>query len=277
MTLTHRNMCFKAGIVISVLAIIVIIAAAIYTSPAYSEAQESSIQRSGGGLTQRLLSSLEPAPFVPFATMAASLAYSLVGIILIYIFFEKTQSPEILFMGFFIMSFAFECLRVIIPLKLTMDLPGFYLTGSFRTLLFGRYFGLFSLFAASICAAGLEVQKQQYTVLVCAAASLLMALGVPVDNLSWDSTLVLLNDFGSTFLMIQTGVFVFTIASFLIAAYTRGSRNYIFIGLGSLLTLIGRNMLFNADTWITPFPGLLILSLGTWFICTRFHRIYLWL
>jgi hypothetical protein len=36
-------------------------------------------------------------------------------------------------------------------------------------------------------------------------------------------------------------------------------------------------MLFTADTWVSPFPGLLLLILGTWFICTRLHQIYLWL
>jgi len=100
---------------------------------------------------------------------------------------------------------------------------------------------------------------------------------VPVDGLSWDSTLVLLNDFDSTFYMIQVGIYTITIASFMISAYTRGSKEYISIGIGALLILLGRNMLFCSDTWVSPFPGLFILSFGTWLVCIRFHRLYLWL
>jgi hypothetical protein len=64
--------------------------------------------------------------------------------------------------------------------------------------------------------------------------------------------------------------------SFFISAYTRGSREYIFIGIGSLMVFWGRAVLLSADTWITPLPGLLLLVGGTWIICVQLHRVYLW-
>ena len=252
-------------------------AAGILLLPMYSEAQSASSRRSEGFFQRLVADFIEPSPYVPFFSMVCTIVYSLAGIILVLYFFEKTQSPEILFVGFFIMSFIFECIRISIPLKLFIGFPNIYLTNSFRFLFFGRFLGLFSIFSASIYAAGLNIQKQQNIIFIYATISMIFALGMPVDMLSWDTTLVLLSNFNRTFAMIETWLTVITIASFFMAAYTKGSREYIFIGSGSIMIFAGRSMLFTGDTWISPVPGLILLSLGTWFVCTRFHRIYLWL
>ncbi|MCL2833784.1 MAG: hypothetical protein FWD78_11495 [Treponema sp.] len=277
MTLVTRNRCFRAGIAATGLSLIAIIAAAAVILPVYPKAVQAGIRCTAGFYQKIVAGFMDPSPYVAFVTMVGSVVYSLIGIIFISYFFQKTKSPEIIFVGLFIISLAFESVRIIVPLKLILDLPNFYLINSARIIFFGRYFGLFSLFAASIHTAGLENQKQQYVILVCFAASLILAMGVPVDGLSWDSTLTMLNDFGSTFIMIQAGIFAITIAGFLISAYTRGSREYIYIGIGALLALVGRGILFTGDTWASPAPGLVILSFGTWLICTRFHHLYLWL
>jgi hypothetical protein len=47
--------------------------------------------------------------------------------------------------------------------------------------------------------------------------------------------------------------------------------------MGSFLVLLGRNLLLNADTWIGPAAGLILLSAGAWFICSWLHKAYLWL
>jgi len=85
------------------------------------------------------------------------------------------------------------------------------------------------------------------------------------------------NGYRSMFSMIELGVLAVTMLSFFISAYTRGSRAYVFIGLGTFLVFAGRNILINSDTWVTPLPGLLALAAGTWLICSRLHREYLWL
>jgi hypothetical protein len=276
MTLSARNACFKAGIAVASLSSLVIIAAAFTILPAYPEAVAGSARRASG-IFQSFAGNLqEPVPYASFLTMAVAVLYSLIGIILIHYFFEKTQCPEILFIGFFVVSFAFECFRIMIPLKITLDFPALYLANGGRILIFGRYFGLFSLFAASLYSTGLQVQKQQYIVFISAVGALIIAAGIPVDALSWDTTLNMLSDYSMAFVMIQWGILGITAASFFISAYTRGSKEYIFIGLGILLTYLGRSMLLNSDTWISPAPGLIILSLGTWFVCTKLHMIYLW-
>jgi hypothetical protein len=146
-----------------------------------------------------------------------------------------------------------------------------------RILLFGRYFGLFSLFAASVCAAGMEMQKQGNIIFILAIAALVIALSIPIDGLSWDSSLSLMYGYASMFKMVEIGIILITMVSFFVSAYTRGSREYVLIGIGSLFVSLGRNLLLGADTWLTPLPGLLLLGLGAWFICNQLHKVYLWL
>ncbi|MDR2741943.1 MAG: hypothetical protein LBB98_07275 [Treponema sp.] len=220
---------------------------------------------------------LSPAPYVPFATIITAVAYSLITMILIYYFFEKTQAPEILFIAFFTLSFAFESARLIVPLCSAWELPGPYLIAAYRVLIFGRYFGLFSLFVAGVCASGLEIREPRNVILLISGATLIVALGMPVDGLSWDSTLSLISGYASMFRLVEIGIILITMASFLVSSYIRGAREYVFIGAGTLLVSVGRNLLLAADTWATPLPGLAILLAGTWFICNQLHRVYLWL
>ena len=218
-----------------------------------------------------------PMAYIPFWTMLGAVMYSLISITLIYFFFEKTQSPEIIFFGFFVFSLTFELLRIIIPLKMVFPFPVIYLVNATQVLLFGRYFGLFSLFAASVYAAGFDIQKQRNIFFMLILSSLVIALTVPVDSLVWDTSLKMMSGYSFMFSMVELGIIAAAILTFFVSAFTRGSKTYIFAGLGSLLAYAGRNILINSDSWITPVPGLLFLAAGTWLICSRLHKEYLWL
>jgi hypothetical protein len=163
------------------------------------------------------------------------------------------------------------------PLRDVYDLPSFYPVLGSRTLLFARFFGIFSLFAASVYAAGLGEQKQGTIVFVIAIAALVVALGAPIDGLAWDSSLMMLCGYSSMLKMVEAGTILITMISFFISAWSRGSREYVFIGLGSFLVFVGRTMLLSSDTWLTPLPALLLLAGGTWIYCVQLHHVYLWL
>jgi hypothetical protein len=164
-----------------------------------------------------------------------------------------------------------------VPLAAVKGLPGVYPVMAARMLLFARYFGVFSLFASSIYAAGLGVQRQGNIVFITAIAAMIIALGVPVDGIAWDGSLMMLCGYTSMLKLAEAGIALITAASFFISAYSRGSEEYIFIGIGSLLALWGRAVLLSADTWITPLPSMALLVAGTWIICAELHRVYLWL
>jgi hypothetical protein len=277
MTLSNRNCFFKAGIILSSATLIGLTAVARIVLPLYPVLVPQAVLRSQGVMQVLTSRFLPPASYAPFATIISAVVYSLVTMILIYYFFEKTQAPEILFIAFFTLSFAFESARIIVPLCSAWELPGVYLVAAHRVLIFGRYFGLFSLFVAGVCASGLEIREPGNAILLITGVALSIALGMPIDGLSWDSTLCLVSGYASMFRLVETGVILITTMSFLASAYIRGARDYVFISAGVFLVSVGRSLLLLADTWATPLPGLAILLVGTWFICDQLHRVYLWL
>jgi hypothetical protein len=276
MTLSARNNYFRIGIALSFLSLVVTLALSFTTFSAYPQVGAAAVRTTG--IFQSLVSRFfQPQAYVSLATMISSALYAFVAMIFIYYFFEKTQSPEILFFALFVSTFAFEGLRIMTPLRDVYDLPAFYPVLGSRILIFARFFGIFSLFAASVYAAGLGEQKQGNIVFIIAIAALVVALGVPIDGLAWDSSLMMLCGYPSMLKMVEVGTMLITMISFFISAWSRGSREYIFIGIGSFLVFWGRTMLLASDTWITPLPALLLLAGGAWINCVQLHHVYLWL
>ena len=277
MTLSARNDFFRGGIILAALSLCLIAVGGYVASSAYAQAAASAAMRPGGILQALLENRAYPSAYVPFFTMLAAVVYSLISIVLIYYFFEKTQSTEILFFSFFVISLSFEFIRLLVPLKTEFYFPAMYLITGSRVLLFARYFGVFSLFAASVYAAGLDAQKQQSTFFILVLSALIIAIQVPIDGIVWDSTFMPWSGYRAMFAIVEAGILAVTMLTFFISAYTRGSRTYVFIGIGTFLAFTGRHMLINSDTWITPLPGLLALVAGTWLIASRLRREYLWL
>ena len=216
MTLSERNNFLRGGIFFAAFSLCLIAAGGFFAFPAYPDSATAAALRPQGIIQGLIKSLVKPSAYVPFWTMAGAVLYSFVGIILIHYFFEKTQCPEILFFAFFVMSLSFEFTRIAIPLKEVFSFSSVYLITASRFLLFGRYFGLFSLFISSVYAAGLDSQKQQNAFFILIMATLVIVLNVPVDSLSWDSSLRMLNGYNSMFAMVEAGIWAVTLITFFI-------------------------------------------------------------
>ena len=276
MTLSVRNNFLKVGILLAALSLCFAAAGGYFAFSSFPQATVSAALRSRGIVQTLTAESFTPFAYVPFFTILGAVSYSFVSIILIYYFFEKTQSPEIFFFALFVISLSVEAARILLPLKAVFPFPVMYLLSASRVLLFSRYFGLFSLFAASVHAAGLDIQKQQTVFLMLVLSALVITLPIPIDILVWDSSLLLWNGYDFMLRMTGVGILVITLITYFISAYTRGSRNYIATGIGSFLALAGRNILVSSDTWETSIPAFLVLIAGTWLVCSRLRREYLW-
>ena len=277
MTLSARNNLFRGGIIFAAVSFCLVAAGGYFSHLAFPDVAEAAGLRSQGIAQMIAVKLSDTSIYVPFWTMLGMVAYSLISMIIIYYFFENTQSPEILFFAVFVISLSFEFIRILLPFKMIFTFPVVYLINAFRALIFGRCLGLFSIFAAGVYAAGLDAQKQKNIFMVLVLAALFIALNVPVDSLVWDSTLALWNGYNAMLRMVETGILVITIATFFISAYTRSSKNYTTVGIGASFVLAGRSLLFSSDNWITFPLGLVFLVIGTFFFCTRLHREYLWL
>jgi hypothetical protein len=276
MTLSDRNIFFKIGIAICAVSSLLLLAASFLVVPVYQTMEANT--RRPADLFHVFISRFLSVDYIAVhSSVVMAVLFSITGVILIFSFFEQTPAPEILYIVIFTLSFSFETIRILLPLHLIFDIPSFYLLMASRILLFARYFSVFSLFAASVCAAGLEVQKTGNIIMIIFIATLVIVFSVPIDTQNWDTSLNMIIGNTYMFRLIETAMFLTTVISFFVAANVRGSKDYIYIGIGVMLALIGRNLLLNADNWITPVPGILLLSIGIWFVCSRLHKIHLWL
>jgi hypothetical protein len=277
MTLLQRNRFILIEIALAFFSFLILLISAGSIFPVFSEAVAEASKRTIN-IIQPLVNLLfKPQSYSVLTAIFISCIYALTVSILIYFFFEKTQCQEILFFTFFVLSFGFEMFRITVPWNDTLNLPRVYLIISGRTILFGRIFGTLSLLTSGIYAAGFNVQKQSHIILLMIVISMIIAAGVPLDALSWDSALNIVSGYSVMLLITETVIFFFAIMSFFIAAHGKESKEFLRIGLGSILLFFGRNLLLNCDSWIILPIAVSLLGIGTWYICSKLHQIYLWL
>jgi len=276
MTLSERNAFFKAGIAFCAVCTLLILAISFIVFPVYEAMGENT--RRPADFFQVFVNNFLDADYIAVhVSMILSVLFSIIGMILIYSFFEHTSAPEILYIAFFTISFSFEVIRLILPLQFIYGIPSFYVLIASRVLLFARYFSVFSLFAAGVCAAGLEVQKTGIIILVVIVSTLVCTFSVPIDTQTWDTSLNVVSGYISMFRLIEAIAFFSTVISFFVAVNIRGSKEYTNIGFGVIFALFGRNMLLAADNWVASVAGIVLLSIGIWFVCSKLHKIYLWM
>jgi len=277
MTLSGRNIFFKAGIAIAAICTFLGLIASFELIPAYASIDTEDFFRPQSFFNAFTGNYLEISFYAVHAAVLAAVIYSLVSVLMIYYFFEKTQSPEILYIAFFSISLSFEAARLVLPLHFIHNIPPVYQLMASRLLLFGRYFGIFSLFTASVCAAGFDVQKTRTVVLSIFFVVVIIVAGIHIDTQRWDTSLNMMTGFSPLFRFVEWAALIITAASFFAGAGIRGSKEYIYAGIGALLAMTGRNILLYTDNWAGPVFGALFLAIGTWLICSRLHKIYLWL
>jgi len=277
MTLSERNTVFKIGIVFCSICALFIVAASFLIIPVYSKIMEEYTRHPANFFQFFTGIFMKNNYYAVYVSLVVSVLFSLIGIISIHSFFERTSAPEILYIAIFTISFAFETIRLILPLHHIYIFSLFYVSLASKFLLFIRCLSIFSLFAAGLCAAGLEIQKTRNVIFVIIIAAAVITFGVPLDGSNWDTSMNIINRYSSTFALVELTAFITTMISFFIAAKIRDSKEYINVAIGSMLALIGRSFLIDVDNWIGPILGILLLSIGTRFLCSRLHKIHLWL
>jgi len=276
MTLSERNSFFKAGIFFCAAVILLIIAASFLIVPVYPEIEENE-HRPGyifQSVSGRILGSDH---YAVHSALSLAAIFSFTVMILIHVFFERTPAPEILYIALFTISLAVEALRFIVPLHLVFQFPSFYVRITARVILFARFFGIFSLFTAGLFASGLDVQKNRNAIFIIIIAVMAVTVGVPIDAHAWDTGFNLISGYLTMFRMVEIFVILITMASFFIAAKVRDTKEYVYVAIGVLLALMGRNILLGTDNWIGVVMGIISLSFGTWLLCSKVHKIHLWL
>jgi len=277
MTLSERNNFFKIGIVLCSICTLFVAAASFMIIPVFSKIMGEYTRRPGNIFQLLTGFFIGSSYYAVYISLAASVLYSLISIIFIYFFFERTSSPEILYIAIFTISFALEAIRFILPLQHIFYFSLFYVGLATRILLFARFFSIFSLFTAGLSAAGLEIQRTRNVIFVLIITSMVITISVPIDSSNWDTSLNIVNSYNTMFTLVSAAVFITTMISFFIAAKIRDTREYSSIAVGVMLALAGRGFVVNVDNWTSLIPGIILLSFGTVILCSKLHKIHLWL
>lgn len=273
MTLSRHTLLLKLGIgcAASALAGLVVLTGAML--PFYPALTAEAVQRAGPAFLAHFG---EPSAYMGYITMIASVCYALMAQILLFYLFEKTQSVEAHFFMFFVFSFVFEAFRAALPLRLALDLPPVYISLAAHALVFCRYFGAFSLFCASLYAAGFKTEREENLIFPLIVITLFVAFRLPVNTFTWDTSLSVVNGYPQAFRTLEVGIVLLTVLSFCCAAFRNGIKEYYLIGAGTLFVLVGRTLLLGSDTLIPLALGAALLLAGTWLFCFNLRRIYLW-
>jgi hypothetical protein len=275
MTISKHIVLLKIGIVVSFLGIIAFAVSARYIFPFYPGLIDyGQAPREIPAFIARLLP--EPAPYAAFISTGISVLFAFAAQVLLFYYFEKTQSIEIRFLGIFLFSFTFEILRILFPLKEALQLSGYITIIAARLLIFGRLYGLFALFAAGLYACGFKLQREEKLFFPIAIIALMFAFRVPLDIFHHYTNIFPVIGFLRMFRIMDAVIILLSVYCFISGAYTRGNREYYFIALGLLVVTLGRYLLFTADTWLPLFPGIALLLLGAWFTGKQLRRMYLW-
>ena len=191
------------------------------------------------------------------------------------ILFRKTAAPELFFFIIFLFTFAFEGLRVLNILFYFYKVPLYLEVFNSRFVYFGRIFGVFMLFCASLYAVEMKYQKFNIVIGVFALAALLLAYLLPLDpSILLTNFLYRLGD-ESSFFFINFAIALFSILNFLVAAVKRQGR-FLPIMFAVLSVLGGRELLFyTLNPWMLA-AGLALVCGGIIVFSKQIDKIYLW-
>jgi hypothetical protein len=274
MTLSRHIQLLKIWIAFSAFALAGVAAVSWKIMPYFPALIESAQNRS----LLPILSNFLPVQttYTPFVTVVAAIIYALITLIMIFYMFEKTQSVEVHFLIFFVFSLVFEVLRLGIPVRLAFNISGILLALAARLLVFFRYFGIFSLFVASLYSAGLKIEKEENVLFPLVVITLFLSMSLPINTFTFDTTLCLANGYPIVFRVMEYLVAGLSGLSFFYGAWKTSAKEYCFIGIGALLAFTGRGILIDADFYAMAAVGLVLLSTGTWLICYHLRKLYLW-
>lgn len=202
---------------------------------------------------------------------------SLAASLLLYRRFRKTASPEIFFFILFLLSIGIEGARVFSPALKELQVPIYLYHLVIRLLYMARFFGTFSLFAAGLFANGMQYQKLSiaYGITLLTAFTLSSLLPVAEASLQTNTgiDLVIIRDVTVVLLTLR----IMAIVNFLAAWIRNNSRDFLWLGLGGTMVLLGYEISLGSEILWLRLPAAAAMIFGIVIFSRKTHEIYLWI
>ncbi len=207
------------------------------------------------------------------------LLFSVIGVIASIFFrrqFRRSVLGESFFFTIFLVSLAFETLALLQVVVLGLDKSPYFGTIVTRAVVLGRLVGVFSLFASGLFAAGIQYKKFGVYAGVGFLLALVFSASIAVD--SSELLANLLNRIGNI-MELRIALWViqaFAVLNFFWAGFSLNNRDYSLMGIGFIVLIVGKELLFAYSAPVILLIGFILLVLGIVFFGNRLQAVYLW-
>lgn len=209
-------------------------------------------------------------------SLAGELLFALTAIIILYLSFRKTRSPEIFFFIVFCISMCFDSLKVPFVLFNAIEIAPYYGVILTRAVYFGRFLGTMAVLTSGLFSLGAQYQRMEIYAGVSFLLAFALSAAVTIDITETDPIFLFKMGHTRELGIISVIFLFFGVFNYLLYAIQSASRNHFLIALGLTGVIAGREMLFYTHSVITVAGALCLLIAGTVLYGERTRAVYLW-
>ncbi len=217
-----------------------------------------------------------PSSWLVGTGIGLGVLYAVAALSMILRSFRKTVSTEVYFYSFWVLSVAFELLRLLVFDLAASGASFRWQVLATKALYLARYAGLFSLFTASLYAAGFRNEKIGGIIALVLAVSAGISALMPVNSGSFAASLELRAGYAGLHFLFSLLLSCLIVVDFLHASRLSGEKSFRLAALGSAAFLVGRHILVSQWNPIAIIAGFALLVAGSWLFVSRLHAYYLW-
>lgn len=193
-----------------------------------------------------------------------------------YFTFKKTQAIEISFFVFYLFSIGFEAVRLISPYYSFSNYVFESMTYISRIVYFFRLAGFISLFIGSIFALKIITRQIFYTMFFIAFISFSMVSSVPINNFAINQYFISDIEFTYSYMLIALAFILLACFNYIFAAFTKNSKEYIFVAATLFSFTLGQIILLTAGSLFKLIIGSGMFLTSCVFYLKDIHRYHLW-
>ncbi len=209
-------------------------------------------------------------------SILSELIFSIATVLVLYFSFRRTASAEVFFFILFVISMSFDSLKMLHILFDVVMIPPYFGTLVTRAIYFGKSLGTLSLFACGVFSVSTSHERLELVLTSGLLLAFALSVGLPVDITTRQPHFVMTTGYEHELSIITYVLYGFALVSFLLAAYRTQSKDYLLVGLGVLMVMAGREILYYRTDGLSIIVAFVLLVAGAALFGERIHEVHLW-
>ncbi|MBO5137555.1 MAG: hypothetical protein J6B81_03540 [Spirochaetaceae bacterium] len=212
-----------------------------------------------------------------FLSAVVLIVYSAVVVCFLYINFEKTQAPEVVYFVVFLVGAMLEGGRLWLPAYNVWASYSVLYIAIGRLLFFGRTMAALSLVFLVLlsCSQNANQEADRNSLLIVGVAAV-FALIIPVDTMTVPSNCAVRFGYEKIFTGLCLLCFVLAFIAMKLNAKSFASSEYSLAATGYIMLVVGYIILTQTDSFFMLIAGNVLLIPGTILMLSNLHRYYMW-